>query len=486
MSNNRLDLREIERWLREENPERLRELWRAADETRRAGVGDTVHLRGLLEISNYCVRTCAYCGLSRQHRRRKRYRMTAEEIFTGAQQAQRLGYGTVVLQSGEDYGISVEWLAEIVRRIKNETDLAVTLSLGERPLPELETLREAGADRYLLRFETSDRRLYEVIHPSMPVQKSDRVSMLRQLRQLGYEIGGGVMVGIPGQSYTTLARDIEWFARLDLDMIGVGPYLVHPETPLGRGEIKPAIDPAEQTPATDTLTYKVIALARLVCPEANIPSTTALAVANRKEGRVLGLQRGANVVMPNLTPAAYRAHYEIYPEKAALIETAEAGDALLREQLQAIGRAVGVGPGARRKMALRPSPPSGTTLMNRGKQVVLCVDDDQDVLDNLRMILEADGYQAITASTAEEGLAKYLKEDPDLVILDLMMETIDAGYTLAKNLRAMNCTTPLLMLSSIGNELQSSIDHVEPGLAGIMQKPVQPDRLLSILRAKLP
>jgi len=485
MPDKSLTAEKIEHWLREENPDRLDELWRAADETRRQTVGDAVHLRGLLEISNHCVRTCAYCGLSRHNRQLKRYRMSAAEILAGAREAMRFGYGTVVLQAGEDYGLAVEWLTQVVRRIKNETPLAVTLSLGERPLPELEALREAGADRYLLRFETSDRRLYEVIHPSTPVRKSDRVQMLQELRRLGYEIGGGVMIGLPGQTYATLARDIEWFNRLDLDMIGVGPYLVHPETPLGREEIKPEIDPREQTPATDTMAYKVIALARLVCPEANIPSTTALAVANRKEGRMLGLQRGANVVMPNLTPASYRIHYEIYPEKACLQETAEAGDSLLRRQLRTIGRTAGVGPGSRKKTERPFSSLIRNLLMKDGKPLILCVDDDPDVLDHLRMILEGNGYYAVTASNAEEGFAKYREKNPDLVIVDLMMETIDAGHLLIKNLRAMNHTAPLLMLSSVGDALQASIDTAELGISAVIQKPVQADSLLNILRAKL-
>jgi len=305
-----MNRRQIIAWLREENPQRLEELWRLADAARRDGVGDEVHLRGLLEISNACVRDCLYCGLRRSNKGLQRYRMTAEEIVAGARQAAAFGYGTVVLQSGEDYGMRAGWLAGVIRRIKCETPLAVTLGLGERPLADLLLWRKAGADRYLLRFETSNRALYDRIHPPLPGRRSDRLAMLRRLRKLGYEIGGGVMIGIPGQTYDDLAGDIETFRDLDLDMIGVGPYLAHPATPLGSEPRQYLAAPGEQVPSTELMTYKVVALARLACPYANIPSTTALATLNRA-ARALGLARGANVVMPNLTPPDYRRLYEI-------------------------------------------------------------------------------------------------------------------------------------------------------------------------------
>ncbi len=195
----------LERWLREDDPARLEQLYSAADAVRQLRVGDSVHLRGLCEISNYCVRQCGYCGLRFENREVQRYRMTADEILACAHEAVRYGYGTLVLQSGEDYGITREWMADVVRQIKAQTPLAVTLSLGERPYDDLAAWREAGADRYLLRFETSDDQLYEMIHPSLPNRPSDRFAILGQLRYLGYEVGSGVMIGIPGQSYTSLA-----------------------------------------------------------------------------------------------------------------------------------------------------------------------------------------------------------------------------------------------------------------------------------------
>jgi biotin synthase len=335
---------EILRWLREEDPAALEPLWLSADEVRRRHVGDAVHLRGLVEISNHCVRRCAYCGISLDNRDLVRYRMTADEILGCARQAHVFGYGTVVLQGGEDPGIGRAWLAGVVRRIKDETGLAVTLSLGEREDDDLVAWREAGADRYLLRFETSDPELYRRVHPSLPGRTSDRFAILRRLRELGYEVGSGVMVGIPGQTFDSLADDLQAFADLDLDMIGVGPFLPHPATPLGRGDLAPV---ADQVPNTELATYTTLALARLGCPEANIPSTTALATLNLARGRELGLARGANVVMPNLTPVAYRALYEIYPAKACLRETATECEGCLRQRILGMGREIGTGAGGR-------------------------------------------------------------------------------------------------------------------------------------------
>ena len=358
-----LDPQTLENWLRETDTRRLDDLWRAADETRRAHVGDAVHLRGLIEISNYCCRLCGYCGLRADNRGLERYRMSREEILQCARLAHELGYGTVVLQAGEDYGITRFWMADLIRGIKGETGLAVTLSLGERPDEDLLAWKQAGADRYLLRFETSDPGLYALIHPPGPGRTlSDRVSQLRRMRAMGYEIGSGIMIGIPGQTYAMVAQDILLFRELDLDMIGVGPYISHPATPLAR--LEPA-DPLaaeqvslpmpapeqEQVPNSELMTYKVLALTRLACPEANIPSTTALATLNLAQGRELGLQRGANVVMPNLTPVQYRRLYEIYPAKACIAETADQCYTCLTARIRRLGREIGTGPGGRQRTA---------------------------------------------------------------------------------------------------------------------------------------
>lgn len=340
----KLDLLE---WLRESRPARLQSLYEQADTVRKEHVGDAVHLRGLIEVSSHCARQCMYCGLRHANHDLPRYRMTREEILNCALQAERLGYGTVVMQAGEDDLLTAEWIEEVVWWIKRETRLAVTLSLGERDKDEFELWRSAGADRYLLRFETSDEKLFRAIHPHRYSGAPDRLTLLRHLKALGYEAGGGVMVGIPGQSFESLAQDILTFRALNLDMIGIGPYIAHAATPLGSGALRPAISPSEQAPGSEEMVYKMIALTRIVCPDANIPSTTALATINKVDGRKQGLKVGANVVMPNMTPVKYRRLYEIYPAKACIDESATDCNQCLREQIHSLGRFAGHGPGGR-------------------------------------------------------------------------------------------------------------------------------------------
>jgi biotin synthase len=278
--------------------------------------------------------------------------MTADEILDSAREAARLGYGTVVMQSGEDRGLTGDFVAALLRRIKSETGLAVTLSLGERDEEDLRAWKEAGADRYLLRFETSDPSLYRRIHPSLPGTVSDRVAQLLRMREIGYEIGSGVMVGIPGQTWDILAHDVQLFRDLDIDMIGIGPFLPSPRTPLGgegAGRLRAPGD--EQVPNDELTTLKVVALTRLACPEANLPSTTALATIDPASGRELGLSRGANIVMPNVTPPRYRVLYEIYPGKACIHETAQVCQGCLERRILSLGRTLGHGPGGRRRRA---------------------------------------------------------------------------------------------------------------------------------------
>lgn len=352
-NNNLLTKEEIVQWLRETDERALNTLWQMADNTRKQYAGDMVHLRGLVEFSNHCVRRCTYCGLSADNPKVNRYRMSADEIIECAHLIKSFGYGTIVMQSGEDRGYSKEAIVSIIRRIKKETDLAVTLSLGERSDDEFIVWREAGADRYLLRFETSNANLYRQIHPNRTGEVSDRIAMLKRLRSIGYEIGSGVMVGIPGQTYYDLANDILTFAQLDLDMIGIGPYLPHPDTPLGANMANLLVPAGEQTPNTEMMTYKAVALTRLVCPTANIPSTTALATVNRAAGRELGLRRGANIVMPNCTPIVYRKEYQIYPGKACLMEDAASCHGCMQHRIESIGRTIGSGRGDSRNYIAR-------------------------------------------------------------------------------------------------------------------------------------
>jgi biotin synthase len=241
--------------------------------------------------------------------------MTGEEILACVEKAHSLGCDTVVLQSGEDNSMARDWLAELIGAIKKDYALAITLCVGERPLGDYQLWRENGADRYLLKFETSDSRLFRKIHRPRRKGEPRRTELLKALQDLGYETGSGIMVGLPGQTYESLADDIELFAKLKLDMIGIGPYVPHPQTPLGR-QFQSSKNPIHrQIPNSTTMTHKVMALSRVVCPKAHLPSTTSLATLN-PDGLQSGLEVGANVVMPNVTPRHYRKHYEIYPNSS--------------------------------------------------------------------------------------------------------------------------------------------------------------------------
>lgn len=330
---------EIITWLREDNPQKLAEFYARADLVRRENIGDAVHLRGLVEFSNYCQRHCTYCGIRRDNHALPRYRLTRAEVLECAQLATQLNYGTIVLQSGEDFSVSAEWWAETIKAIKDATPLAITLSLGERDENEFALWKKSGAHRYLLRFETSNKTLYQKIHPPRGGKISDRLLSLKILRDLGYEIGSGVMVGVPEQTYADAVNDLTLMREMDFDMIGIGPYLSHPQTPLTQQP--PKLSP-EQILPTGENTCKMLALARILCPRSNIPSTTALATL-LPNGRERGLQCGANILMPNLTPAHYRKLYEIYPEKEAL--DAHKTATTINDWLKNISRFVGVGAG---------------------------------------------------------------------------------------------------------------------------------------------
>jgi biotin synthase len=333
---------EIVSWLRETDPSRLAELWRMADDVRQQQVGGEVHLRGLIEFSNHCVRLCAYCGLRAPNKELTRYRMSAEEIMACAGQAVDFGYGTVILQSGEDPGVSTDWIGDLVRRIKGETPLAVTLSLGERTDQELAAWRRAGADRYLLRFETSNRTLYEQVHPSRPGETRDRLAILHRLRELGYDLESGVLIGIPGQTFDDVACDIELFAELGLEMIHCGPYVMLPDTPLRDPEFRPIVPDDDQVPASDIMTHKMIALSRLKCPGANV-STTTPGTRDSDPVQELGLVRGANAILPNLTPSKYRASYELYANKECVSQSPDGCHTCVTRRIEAIGRHTGPG-----------------------------------------------------------------------------------------------------------------------------------------------
>jgi biotin synthase len=299
------------------------DLFAAADRVRHEKVGDEIYLRGIIEFSNYCDRNCLYCGLRRGNSNLIRYRMTEDEILTTAKQIKNTGVPTVVLQSGEDSFYSQDIICHLIERIRNETDLIITLSIGERALTDYKAFQQAGANRYLLKHETASRDLYKYLRPGCDWE--NRLQCLRRLKELGFETGTGNMVGLPGQTPEILADDLLVMKLLDADMLGIGPFIAHPDTPLDGIEN----DDLE-------LTLRVLAIARLTTRNTNIPATTALATLH-PQGRLLALQAGANVVMPDFTPAIYKTLYDIYPGRK------DVGDAreiisLLKKDFQSIGR----------------------------------------------------------------------------------------------------------------------------------------------------
>ena len=305
----------------------------AADRVRHAFVGDGVHLRGLIEFSNICRQNCMYCGLRRENGKVERYRLDADTIVELAHKAKGYGYQTVVLQSGEDLYFTAERLAAIVRRLK-ELDLAVTLSVGERSYEEYALWRTAGADRYLLRIETTDEAVYERWDPGMDY--ANRVRCLRDLRALGYEVGTGTLVGLPGQSLASIAEDILFYQQLDADMVGIGLLIPNPDTPLGTA-----------VPGDFHLTRRMVALLRLLLPEANIPATTAMETMV-PHGRELILASGANVVMPNVTEGDTRSNYALYPGKVCVADTPAACRSCMSGRILAMERFVAKDKGFRR------------------------------------------------------------------------------------------------------------------------------------------
>ncbi|MBU3914671.1 [FeFe] hydrogenase H-cluster radical SAM maturase HydE [bacterium] len=339
-----MDKATILKWLQEEDESCLEELWKTSDRVRREQVGDEVHLRGLVQFSNKCLRKCLYCGLREPNKALLRYRMTEPEIMFCAEKAWREGLGTVVLQSGESDITHAERIGGTIQKIKKRFPVAVTLSLGEQTTDIYKLWKNCGADRYLLRFETSDRNLFHKIHPPLYPAQPDRIEILGQLRGLGYEIGGGIMVGLPGQSLSSIADDIMKFAEMDLDMIGIGPYIPHPDTPLGKNFLATDSTLSERVINDERFVLKVIALSRIVCPQANIPATTALATT-QKNGYKNGLQVGANVIMPDFTPNSYRRYYEIYPSSLRAAEADDIRD--IQTILKDLGRIHGKGPGNR-------------------------------------------------------------------------------------------------------------------------------------------
>ncbi|HPX54939.1 MAG TPA: [FeFe] hydrogenase H-cluster radical SAM maturase HydE [Syntrophales bacterium] len=304
----------------------LRYLHDTADEVRKKTVGNAVLLRGIIETSNICHQHCRYCGLRKENTKIHRYRMAEGEILAVAKKISACGISTVVLQSGEDL-MAADRICALIRKIKEETDLFVTLSIGERGYEDYRAFRKAGADRYLLKHETASKALFESLRPGSSYENRRRC--LLRLKELGYETGAGNLVGLPGQDVNDLAADLLYLRDLPADMIGIGPFIAHPDTPL-----------AEFPGGSGEMTLKVVSLARLLLPKANIPATTALGVLE-KDGRRKALLAGANVVMLDFTPESYRIHYDIYPGKTHVATEMDGYLEVLKKELQSIGRTVG-------------------------------------------------------------------------------------------------------------------------------------------------
>ena len=290
---------------------------------KRFGLG--IFVRGLIEISSFCRNDCFYCGLRRSNRSAERYRLSHEQIMECCEEGYQAGLRTFVLQGGEDGQLTDEWLEKIISAIRQKyPDVAITLSLGEHSRESYERLYQAGATRYLLRHEAADKELYCSLHPT-EMSYDNRIACIENLKAIGYQTGMGMMVGVEGQSADSLVQDLLLLERLQPQMIGIGPFIPHRDTPLG------------DRPSGDLRrTLLMLAIVRIMHPDALIPSTTALATLT-PEGRKMGVLSGANVIMPNLTPQSERRKYAIYENKAANGSEAVEGLRQLERELAEIG-----------------------------------------------------------------------------------------------------------------------------------------------------
>lgn len=278
-------------------------LYKNASQVRESIYGNKIYIRGLIEFTNYCKNNCFYCGIRRDNKKADRYRLSSDEILSCADYGYNLGFRTFVLQGGEDAYYTDEMLCDIVKQLKEKhSDCAVTLSLGERSFKSYRALRNAGADRYLLRHETADPEHYGKLHPPEMSHKN-RLECLENLKKLGYQVGAGFMVGSPFQTEENLAREMLFLKKLNPHMVGIGPFISHKDTPF-----------CNQTSGTAELTLFMLGLVRLTLPYALLPATTALGTID-DSGREKGILAGANVLMPNLSPVNVRKKYMLYDNK---------------------------------------------------------------------------------------------------------------------------------------------------------------------------
>ncbi|MEM4248211.1 MAG: [FeFe] hydrogenase H-cluster radical SAM maturase HydE [Candidatus Nanoarchaeia archaeon] len=320
-----------------QNKEEIEALYKKAYEIKTSLLGKKVYFRGLIEFSNICEKDCSYCGIRKSNKNLERFMMTEDEIISEAKFALENNYGSIVLQSGERTDkYFVDFVENIVRKIKgiSEGKLGITLCLGEQTEETYKKWFSAGAHRYLLRIETSNPELYKKIHPP-DHSFENRKKCLQILRECGYQVGTGVMIGIPGQTIYDLASDILFFKEMDVDMIGMGPYIPHKDTPLGKYTKINSEDQLE-------LGLKMIAVARICLKDVNIASTTALQALS-PTGRELGILAGANIIMPNLTETKYRPAYKLYDGKPCLDENSAMCKSCLQKRIEAIGETIAFG-----------------------------------------------------------------------------------------------------------------------------------------------
>jgi len=318
-------------------PELAKLLAEKADAVRRRVYGNKVFIRGLIEVSNICKNDCFYCGIRASNKKCDRYRISADEILECAREGYKLGFRTFVLQGGEDGYFTDERVEDIIKRIKEEMpDCAVTLSLGERSRESYQRLFDAGADRYLLRHETADSGHYGKLHPS-ELSLENRMNCLRVLREIGYQVGCGFMVGSPYQTNEHIAKDLKFIEEFQPDMCGIGPFIPHKDTPF-----------AEFSAGTAEFTCYLLSIVRLICPEVLLPATTALG-SIKEGGREEGLRAGANVVMPNLSPKSVREKYMLYNNKLSSGDEAAEAVRELDKKIRSVGYEIVTDRGDRRK-----------------------------------------------------------------------------------------------------------------------------------------
>lgn len=326
------------------DPVELKKIFQKAYEVKCAYVKNKAYYRGLIEFSNRCIKDCKYCGIRRSNDKTDRFDMDREDILAMAKWAYDHEYGSICLQSGERADEAfVSYVEGVLRDIKEMTnnEIGITLCVGEHTEESYRRFHEAGADRYLLRIETTNPELYEKIHPKDELHSFEtRVNCLKILQKLGYQVGTGVMIGLPGQTTEDLVNDIIFYKEMDIDMIGMGPYVVHHDTPLGHEALAMGIDMKEGKEERIRLGLLMIALTRLYLKDVNIAATTALQALDPL-GREKGLQAGANILMPIITVSEHRAKYQLYDNKPCIDDEPSDCKQCLTRRVLSIGDEVG-------------------------------------------------------------------------------------------------------------------------------------------------